>query len=769
VQVSRFPDSHRADPLTRRAARPRFAYTARDTGGRRVNDTPAEREAESTWTRLRRRKVVQWGLAYAAGAWVLLQVLGFATDTYGWPTVIAQLAMLGLTLGLPIVVTLAWYHGDRGQQRVTGPELAVLTLLLFVSGGVLWLYAQRSVPTTTTDVAVKPASPAAAIDARPSIAVLPFENRSREADDAFFVDGIHDDILTQLSKVGALRVISRTSVEQFRDTKLPMKAIADQLGVTKILEGGVQRAGARVRINMQLIDAGTDAHVWAESYDRELTAANIFAIQSEVASAIAGALEAALTPAEKARANVVPTRNLKAWEAYQLGKQRMAQRTAETLAEAEQFFRQAIDLDPKFALAYVGLADTLRLQTEYSGRQLEATVADADALVSRALELDANLAEAWASKGGIAWSRADDEQAEKFIRRAVELNPSYATAHHWLSQLLEGKGNLKEGLEHAEMAAQLDPLSAITQVNLGGSMELAGRYDEAASGYRRAIEVEPMSPVALGALASLYAYARNRFVDAVLLQDRAVGLDSGSPQRAGQLALLSLDIGDEARAIRLTASLLRQWPADVYANSYSAAIAASVGDGATAETHASKALAVYPRAHPLIVALLRNADLRRGDLQGARARYAAGYPELLDTTDPRVSSGNLQLAIDVALVFQRMGDVDRANRLLDACELAIRPISRLGLSGYGVSDAQIHALRGDKVRALAALREAELAGWRGPAWRYYRDFDPNLASIRNEPEFKAVFADIERDMAKQRAALAARPKDAPLDLAATGT
>ena len=130
-------------------------------------------------------------------------------------------ATLGLALGLPIVVTLAWYHGDRGQQRVTGPELAVLTLLLFVSGGVLWLYAQRSVPTTTTDVAVKPASPAAAIDARPSVAVLPFENRSREADDAFFVDGIHDDILTQLSKVSALRVISRTSVEQFRDTNSP--------------------------------------------------------------------------------------------------------------------------------------------------------------------------------------------------------------------------------------------------------------------------------------------------------------------------------------------------------------------------------------------------------------------------------------------------------------------------------------------------------------------------------------------------------------------
>ena len=123
-------------------------------------------------------------------------------------------------------------------------------------------------------------------------------------------------------------MISRTSVEQFRDTKLPMKAIADQLGVTKILEGGVQRAGDRVRVTVQLIDAATDAHLWAENYDRELTAANIFAIQSEVAAAIAGALKATLTAGEKARVNAIPTQNLEAWEAYQLGKQRMAERTS---------------------------------------------------------------------------------------------------------------------------------------------------------------------------------------------------------------------------------------------------------------------------------------------------------------------------------------------------------------------------------------------------------------------------------------------------------
>ena len=206
-------------------------------------------------------------------------------------------------------------------------------------------------------------------DARPSVAVLPFENRSREADDAFFVDGIHDDILTQLTKVGALKVIARTSVEQFRDTKLTTKEIGEKLGVTKVLEGGVQRAGDRVRITVQLIDAATDAHLWAESYDRELTAANIFAIQSEVAAAIAGALKATLTPAEQAAINAIPTQNLEAWEAYQLGKQRMASRTSAASPKPKAISgRRSRSTEVRARLGgtggHAGVADVLRRPTE---------------------------------------------------------------------------------------------------------------------------------------------------------------------------------------------------------------------------------------------------------------------------------------------------------------------------------------------------------------------------------------------------------------------
>src|SRR5688572_20392590 len=328
------------------------------------------------WARLKAHKVVQWTLAYLAIAYTLLHGAEMLAGTLNWSHGLLRLFTLILILGVPVIITLAWYHGARGQQRVSGTEVMIIALLLALGGAFLWRDSTDH-DQAAKSAAVKPvntAAPSATADARPSIAVLPFENRSREADDAHFVDGVHDDILTQLSKVSALRVISRTSVEQFRDTKLPLKTIADQLGVTKILEGGVQRAGGTVRVHVQLIDATTDAHVWAENYDRELTAANIFDIQSEVAEAIAGALRAALTPQEQAGIAVIPTHNLEAWEAYQLGKQRMAARSTPALADAETHLQKAIALDPKFALAYAALADTLRLQTNYGGSAMNATL-----------------------------------------------------------------------------------------------------------------------------------------------------------------------------------------------------------------------------------------------------------------------------------------------------------------------------------------------------------------------------------------------------------
>ena len=190
-----------------------------------------------------------------------------------------------------------------------------------LAGGILlWRYEPATDAATEVDASRLGSVREHPTDTRPSIAVLPFENRSRLEDDAFFVDGIHDDILTQVSKLSALKVISRDSVERLRGAKLSTREIAEQLGVTSVLQGGVQRAGDRVRIRVWLIDASTDTQLWADSFDRELSMDNLFAMQSEVAAAIAGALQAKLTPAERARLSAAPTKNLEAWQAYQLAR-----------------------------------------------------------------------------------------------------------------------------------------------------------------------------------------------------------------------------------------------------------------------------------------------------------------------------------------------------------------------------------------------------------------------------------------------------------------
>jgi hypothetical protein len=205
-----------------------------------LTDTPAEPDNGGAWDRLRRRKVVQWGLAYAAGAWAVLQVIGFAADAFHWPDVTKQLSMLTLAIGLTVAMTLAWYHGDRGEQSVTRIELAVLTLLLFLGGGVLWLYKNRTVPPAVTanvsSVTTVKSPTGTTSDLRPSIAVLPFANMSPDKDQEYFSDGMSEQILDALDEVPQLRVIARTSSFSFKTRVVDAATIARTLGVSHLLE-----------------------------------------------------------------------------------------------------------------------------------------------------------------------------------------------------------------------------------------------------------------------------------------------------------------------------------------------------------------------------------------------------------------------------------------------------------------------------------------------------------------------------------------------------
>jgi len=623
--------------------------------------------------------------------------------------------------------------------------IGLIALLLVLGGGFYW---------RNQGAGETPSTLPADEDTRPSIAVLPLENRSRLEEDAFFVDGIHDDILTQLSKVSGLKVISRTSAERFRGTDLSVKEIAAQLGVTSVLEGGVQRAGDRVRINVQLIDAGTDAHLWAEIYDRKITAVTIFDIQSEVATAIADALGTTLSPTEKARVDSIPTESLPAWEAYQLGRHHLVRRTTESLVESEKFFRKAIELDPGFALAHAGLADSLTLQISYNVVPLLTTLEPLEAAAETALKLDAGLSEGWAALGGVAEYREEWDRAEQFYRRAIELNPNNATAWQWLGMLLGTLLRFDESRRSLEKAASLDPLSTAIRMNLATALERQDRFAEAEKEYLRAIEVDPLAPTPHQWLGELMAYAINRFADAIPLIQKAEALDSRNPGFPVSLAQAFLNLGDESRAFSAIEQAVKRWPEEMKVQTAMAVVAHSRLDPAGAEQHAERALALQPRNREAL-AILRDLDLQNGRHERAIARYRKSHPELFEPGTPRLDWLTYGVAIDLSLALQKRGDIARAKILLESAAQAIAKLPRLGIDGFGIRDAQIHALRGDKAKALAALREAEKAGWR-LGWRYHQTLDPALASIRNDPAFKAVFADIERDIARQRAELAGR-------------
>jgi tetratricopeptide (TPR) repeat protein len=349
------------------------------------------------------------------------------------------------------------------------------------------------------------------------------------------------------------------------------------------------------------------------------------------------------------------------------------------------------------------------------------------------------------------------------FRRAIELNPNYATAYHWFSRLQAFRGHNEDALALAETAAELDPLSAIINVWLGLRLEGVGRFDDSEARLRRAIEIDPSMPEAYRALSLLRANALDSFDDAVALMARAADLDPGNPYYIINLAALYLALGDDSHATALAKSVRERWPNDTSNYFLSAFLQAYRGNRMAVLENAPKLLEVDPRDYFALM-LLRDAYLAGGQPQLARALYAKAYPELLATSSPAVDSSNWPAAVDLALVLRVTGETEAARVLLDRSEPFMRATPRLGTAGYGISDVQIHALRGDKAKALAALREAEKAGWRRWFWRYYRDVDPNLASIRNEPEFKAVFANIESDMARQRAELEKRPKDASLNL-----
>jgi TolB-like protein/Flp pilus assembly protein TadD len=352
--------------------------------------------------------------------------------------------------------------------------------------GVGWWWSERPDRTLTSSAATPASSAAAEIPAK-SIAVLPFENLSRDPDNAFFTEGVQDEILTRLAKVADLKVIARTSTRKFKSAPENLPDIAKQLGVANILEGSVQRAGDQVRVNVQLINALTNAHIWAEIYDRKLT--DIFAVESEISKTIAETLQAKITGSEKNSIAKAPTTNPEAYELYLKGRFFAEKRTGEDMRKSIEYFNQAIAKDPSYALAYTGLADSYVLLASYADVSPKESLPPARSALKKALELDDTLAEAHASYGLLAMLELDLERSVTELKQATELKPNYATAHHWLAWARMTLGRSDPAIAEGKRAVELDPLSLIINADLSRMFFFARRYDEAEAQARKTLEM----------------------------------------------------------------------------------------------------------------------------------------------------------------------------------------------------------------------------------------------------------------------------------------
>jgi len=468
----------------------------------------------SLFKELKRRNVFRVGIAYVLGAWVLLQAVDFALEVIAAPDWILQVFFLAAIVGLVVALVAAWVfevtpEGIRREAAVdpghsitsqTGRKLD-RTIIVFLALAVALLLADRfmdSDPELAVIDTVEPVAEAvtatsiAASEPEKSIAVLPFENRSPNPEDGFFADGMHDELLTHLSKISELLVISRTSVMGYAGTDRKIPEIARELGVATIMEGSVQRAGQRVRINVQLIDAQTDAHLWAEIYDRELTAENIFDIQSEITKAIAVALNSALSSDNEAELKDRPTQSLAAYDAYIAGQLLFKNNIESNFRRAIELFDVALAEDQNFAAAWSAKAEALlELYWLFDNGNVELANAAREAL-DRAARLAPDTVE---TQNAFAhyyyYILLDYERAIAAFEQVLERAPNLSRAWAGKGFALRRAGRFVESIATLEHAHSLDPLAVDPLDGIVATSLILGQFDKARTALEKMQAIAP--------------------------------------------------------------------------------------------------------------------------------------------------------------------------------------------------------------------------------------------------------------------------------------
>ena len=724
---------------------------------------------------LKRRNVIRVGAAYIVSSWLLIQVAETIFPLFGFGDTPARLVVIVLAIGFVPAMILAWVfqltpEGLKRDEDVdqTAPPAAhmdkkldrmimvVLALALgYFSFDKFVLSPEREAENMEQArlEGAKQALEDSRLDlaSKQSIAVLPFTTRSAQEDTVFFADGIHDDLLTRLANIGSLKVISRTSVLQYRDLTRNLREIGRELGAATILEGGIQQVGGNVRINMQLINAETDEHLWAQTFDRALTLENVFAIQSEIAEAIAGQLEATLSPREQSRIRQTPTLNFDAHNAYIKGRQVFSRQSFEALRAAQSEFEKAIEIDPHYVEARIGLAHAYA-QLAHTGATSQQVMLDGGQQhIEQAIAEDPYNSYGQAVYGLYRYALGRDD-AEKTFKHAIDLNPNSVDALDIYADYLRDERRDQEALPFIQRALELDPLSVTLFHDLGRSEIELGNFETAQQAFTRIAQINPGNPYAAHG-SSMATLLSGELYKAAYWSDQGQIIDPDDYEQPASSAILYTSLGSFEKAeqrIREALELGGNQPHTLSAQAHYLKVTGQPERAlAVARTYLANQLEDRWSSEKTMLRLLQDAAIASGDYAEALGWFRKLIPECLEH-EPLVDSNNIQKAVDLAHLLLLSGEKSQAEVLLNTIVQRYDEMYARGSANYplGIAKVDALALLGQKPAAIAELQRVVNDGFR-LLWRWETEFNPNQASLRDDPGYTAIVDQLRSDVAAQ--------------------
>lgn len=543
--------------------------------------------------RLRERKVVRWALAYVAGAWVAIEVVSQLGQIFPVPLGFQRGLVVALGFGLIATVVIAWFHGERGPQRFSGREIVLLALVLGAAGATLSLLGR-------TNPADESATERTARDPEPaggptSVAILPFADLSPEGDQAYFSEGLAEEVRGVLTRLEGLRVASSTSSLSVEDRRLPPAEIGALLGVDHLLEGSVRRSANRLRVEVRLVDARNGFDIWSERFDAE--ADDVFAVQDSIARSVARAFAAGDTAASGAPLELPgQTTDPVAQDLYLQGRFAWHRRTQEGLEQAVAYFGRAVEQDPAYARALAGLADAYAVLGFYDWRRPTEAFPLAVESANAALAIDSTLVEPYATLGYAAlYYEWDATRAEVLFQEALRRDPGYSVAHQWYANALTASGRFPEALAEMRTASELDPLSLVAHAAIGWIELMGGDFQAARRQLESTLARAPDFGLAHGWLGAAFE-GLGQLDAAEGAHRRAVELSSGDQRSRAGLARALARSGQEAQARAILVELEREGEAG-YAPWYDIAqIWIALGDNRTALQRLERAEAAHARS-----------------------------------------------------------------------------------------------------------------------------------------------------------------------------